>query len=145
MKKRILSVLVLLVVSSVLVLLSSCSVSVTPQYSTSDSASKEQHITTAGGKQIMPLEPDKKDLPSYADLSKVKPGMTKDEVFALVGNPQREIIRRMPVYEATSLATDTICHIYDSNDGDSICVVWGYANTQSTSVVVLKVVPEVSE
>lgn len=111
-----------IVICCVALLLASCAVAsgkqTEPSAAKSDPSEATISDSTAGQTEpseehptIIPLEPDKKDLPSYADLSRVKPGMTKDEVFALVGNPQREVIRRMPVYEATSLATDTICHI----------------------------------
>lgn len=93
----------------------------------------------------IPLEPDKSNLPSYADLGNIKPGMTKDEVFTLVGNPQREEIRKMPISATSSLAVDRLCYIYDSSDGMSICVVWGVADAQSELEVVLMVEPEVQE
>jgi len=124
--------------------LSSC---VAPQHGTLDPTSGEHHITTTSEEHMtkIPLEPDKNNLPSYADLSSIKPGMTKDEVFTLVGNPQREEIRKMPVNEESSLAVDRLCYIYDSNDGKSICVVWGVADPNSHLEVVLMVEDDVQE
>lgn len=134
----------LLCLLCIIIGLSSC---VAPQLGNLDSTSGEHHITTTSEEHMtkIPLEPDKKNLPSYADLSRIKPGMTKDEVFSLVGNPQREEIRKMPINEASSLAVDRLCYIYDSNEGESICVVWGVADAQSGLEVVLMVETEVQE
>lgn len=127
----------LLCLLCILFCLSSCVLS---QNGTSDSTSGENDITaitSEGNMTRIPLEPNKGNLPSYADLSKVKPGMTIDEVFRLVGNPQREEIRKMPVYQTSSLAADRLCYIYDSSDGMSIRVVWCIADAQSGLEVVL--------
>ncbi len=99
-----------------------------------------QSNSTTTNMTRIPLDPNKADLPPYSVLSCVKEGMTRDEVFALVGNPQREEIRVMPDYPGSSVASNTTCHIYDSSDGPSICVVWGYYDLDIE--VVLMVVEE---
>ena len=100
-----------------------------------------QSNNTATTMTRIPLEPNKADLPPYSVLNCVKEGMTRDEVFALVGNPQREEIRELPVGPVHSATSRVICHIYDSSDGPSICVVWGY-HVGDDIEVVLTVVEE---
>ena len=59
------------------------------------------------------LEPDRQDLPTYAELCEIRVGMTVDEVVALVGNPTREIVDPIDY---------RITYVFDSCDGDSVGV-----------------------
>lgn len=89
----------------------------------------------------IPLEPDKTDLPSYAVLSSITPGMTKEEVFSLVGNPQRVETRMISNRPGTSIAEKKICYVYDSSDGGSLFVLWGYLGLLEDDPVVLNTSP----
>ena len=59
------------------------------------------------------LEPDRQDLPTYAELCEIRVGMTVDEVVALVGNPTRKIVDPID---------HLITYVFDSCDGDSVGV-----------------------
>lgn len=134
------------------VCLPSCGISRTPEATTDQ---PEAENSTAATSEIdwdliesrlfeangIPLEPDKTDLPSYAVLSGVVPGMTKEEVFALVGNPQRLEVRKMASRPEQSLAGETICYVYDSSDGRSLYVLWGHIGSVDSALVVLNTVP----
>jgi len=90
----------------------------------------------------IPLEPDKTDLPSYTVLSTIVRGMTKEEVFSLVGNPQRVEVRKMSPSPATSIAAESICYVYDSSDGVSVYVLWGHMGSSESDLVVLNTCPD---
>ena len=87
----------------------------------------------------LPLEPNKEKLPSYDDLCKVQRGMTREEVYTIAGNPQRTEFIIMSTWPGASLAVETYCYIYDSNDGLSIAVKWGHIGSIDTPQVVLDV------
>ena len=96
---------------------------------TSGDAGTSEEVTTGGDIQFvilpsLPLEPDKENLPSYADLCKIQAGMTTEEVYAIAGNPQREAMLRIPSTPWTSVAIDMPYHVYDSHDGESVYVRW---------------------
>ncbi len=134
------------------VCLASCGISRTPEATTDQ---PEAENSTAAKSEIdwnliesrlfeangIPLEPDKTDLPSYAVLSGVVPGMTKEEVFTLVGNPQRIDIVLMPVAPGRSSAFETTCYVYDSSDGRSLYVLWGRIGSVDSDLVVLNTLP----
>ena len=134
------------------VCLASCGISRTPEATTDQPEAEnrtaatseidwdliESQLFEANG---IPLEPDKTDLPSYAVLSGVVPGMTKEEAFALVGNPQRMDIVLMPVAPGRSSAHETICYVYDSSDGRSLYVKWGRIGSVDSDLVVLNTSP----
>ena len=116
-----------------IVCLSSCNASTPDASSTSSDCSEAQTTAanwwddiTLSNVYDITLEPDRTDLPSYDVLSSLARGMTLDEVFALVGNPQRIVIQMMSSYPFTSLAHKSICYVYDSNDGLSVIVLYGY-------------------
>ncbi len=70
------------------------------------------------------FEPNRSDLPTYEQLTQIKPGMTYKEVCALVGHPQNWDIGRKPFPFGGSSATSAICFIYKSSDGKSIKVFY---------------------
>ena len=72
----------------------------------------------------IPLEPDKTDLPSYAVLSSITPGMTKEEVFSLVGNPQRVETRMISNRPGTSIAEKRSVTFMTAATGDP-CLFFG--------------------
>ena len=88
----------------------------------------------------IPLEPDKTDLPSYAVLSGITRGLTREEVYSLAGNPQRVVSRQVisTFSEMTSLALirDALFYVYDSSDGDSWLVEWSFAGSPDSEPVV---------
>lgn len=72
------------------------------------------------------LEPDKSSLPSCKEFGKIQSGMTKKEVYELIGNPQRIERHRIPTSTSTNTIENTLLApayyvaVYDSHDGDSI-------------------------
>ncbi len=149
MKKT--TLLIVLVVSLSCVFLSSCNRN-TVIMKPSDVTDAKENTNAADGLEIstdekndsmsklpFELEPDKANLPSYADLCKIKRGMTKDEVYSIAGNPQRMEIRPMSIHPTASLTFDATCFIYDSSDGPSICVSWRFAEIGSPTEIVLLV------
>ena len=87
------------------------------------------------------LEPDKADLPSYAVLCTLAPDMTRSEVFTLVGNPQRTVSIRIAMRLGRSLAEEHLCYVYDSSDGRSVAVLWGWNGAVNGEPVILNLVP----
>lgn len=87
------------------------------------------------------LEPDKADLPSYAVLCTLAPDMTRSEVFTLVGNPQRTVSIRIEMRLGRSLAEEHLCYVYDSSDGRSVAVLWGWNGAVNGEPVILNLVP----
>ena len=134
----------LLCLLCIIICLSSCAGSPSGTSDTTSDESNETVETSEENNQNppvvwgLPLEPDRTDLPSYADLKKIKREMTKEEVLALVGNPQRVEIRTLPAYPESSSTCDAICHIYDSSDGKSVYVSLGHIGS-SSNLVVLRV------
>ena len=76
--------------------------------------------------ELLELDPDKQNLPSYEELSKIQYGTTLTEVYSIAGNPQRMEMRMVPHYitatGTSSAASPSQCYIYDSADGGSILV-----------------------
>ena len=108
-----------------------------------DGSSTEQNSTAGTEEEDMtwfPLEPDKTDLPSYSALCSIEPGMTRDEVFSIAGNPQREEIYTTTLRPEISVTIDTLCFVYDSSDGPSIGIVWGYMSGESVMTVLTIVI-----
>ena len=72
-------------------------------------------------KFVMPtLEPDKQNLPTYAELCELQVGMAYMETIEKVGNPQRSIEKT--VSDFGSNASDVLCYVFDSCDGGSIVI-----------------------
>ena len=71
----------------------------------------EQVIPYDEGNMDTYLEPDKKDLPTSEEFSKVKEGMSFTEVVNLIGRPQRELGSGAIIYEF-DLSDGTVCAVY---------------------------------
>ncbi len=81
-------------------------------------------LTTGEVHTAIPLDPDRIDLPSYDDLCSIKSGMTIEELCDFVGLPQRAEWRLVSPYSGmSSHYRNSLCYIYDSCDGRSLCVV----------------------
>lgn len=126
------------------VCLASCNASSNPDITTDrseteNSTSTESEIDWAPLSEVygIPLEPDKTDLPSYDALKGITRGMTREEVFSLIGNPQRITVWIMSSSPGKSSARETACFVYDSSDGDSLVVLWGFMGTLDSDPVVL--------
>lgn len=79
--------------------------------------------TTISGADLMvlpTLEPDKQNLPTYAELCELQVGMTYAETIEKVGNPQRRIEMQVPMHGSNTM--DCICYVFDSCDGGSIVI-----------------------
>lgn len=94
----------------------------------------------------IPLEPDKTDLPSYAALNSIRKGMTKDEVFALAGNPQRAVFRQtMKTFSdrtSAALVGKSVYYVYNSSEGTSLLVEWGFAGSLDSEPTVCEILWE---
>ena len=103
-----------------------------------DGSSTEQNSTAGTEEEYMklfPLEPDKTNLPSYAALCSIEPGMTIEEVLSIAGKPQRNEFHETTLTPETSSTFDSFCFVYDSSDGPSIGIVWDLAITSSGELV----------
>ena len=126
------------------VCLASCNASSNPDVTTDrseteNSTSTESEIDWAQLSEVygIPLEPDKTDLPSYDALKGITRGMTREEVFSLIGNPQRITVWIMSSDPEKSSARETPCFVYDSSDGNSLVVLWGFMGALDSDPVVL--------
>lgn len=72
----------------------------------------------------IPLEPNKKDLPTFDELKKIEIGMTLDEVYALVGNPQRVETITIASTPNQSSAFPHSCLVYEASNGECIYVLY---------------------
>ena len=72
----------------------------------------------------IPLEPNKQNLPSFDELKKIEIGMTPDEVYALVGNPQRVEIQTMAIDPNRSIAFPLETFVYEATNGECIYVLY---------------------
>ncbi len=93
---------------------------------TDDETSGDQnaHIPT--------LEPDKKDLPTFAELCTIKYDMTPNEVYSIAGNPQRIIIMMVTKDPWSSLASPAQLYVYGSCDGNSVAILYTYSETEQS-------------
>ena len=94
----------------------------------------EGDVVDALTADLITLEPDKQDLPTYEDLCKIQDGMTIDEVYSIAGNPQRTVIYMIQTYPtfSSSYPQPWKCYIYDSCDGNSILIAWSYKKIQES-------------
>ncbi len=81
----------------------------------------------ASGDPEFVLEPERKNLPSYEDLSKIESNMDLAEIQSIIGNPQRigEYTWRMPspYPSISSVGYITLdCYIYDGADGSTLYI-----------------------
>ena len=110
------------------------STSTSTSTSTTDATTATTIVTTVSIADILKnpsLEPDRQDLPTYAELCEIQLGMTPDEVTALVGNPQRTIVLRKPL-DSYASPIHISFYIFDSCDGDSVGVAFvGEGSTQA--------------
>ena len=133
----------LLCLLCIIICLSSCAGSPSGTSDTTSDESNETVETSEENNQNppvvwgLPLEPDRTDLPSYADLSKITKGMTREQVFSLVGNPQRTERIRMPIDSDPS--RELTCQIYDSSDGKSVYIYWLSTSLRPSCTYVWKV------
>ncbi len=81
-------------------------------------------------------EPTDEVVNTYDKLTEIKLGMTPDEVYAVVGRPQYIDLRILPYNHTSSLGSLQQCEIYDSIDGSSVFVVYGYEDDRDYRVVV---------
>ena len=83
--------------------------------------------------EMLKLVPDKQNLPSYDDLCKIKEGMRIEEVYSILGNPQRTEIRRVPFqfhpYASAVLYLDTSVYVYECSDDRYLAVYFRHTET----------------
>ncbi len=88
--------------------------------------------------QYMPvLEPERSDLPSRESLEQIKENMTWADILRLIGNPQREEIKKISFAPQLSShpPMDAVCYIYECYDGSSLCVAFKIVHDQIEDVI----------
>ncbi len=89
----------------------------------------------------IPLDPDKQPLPTYEKLQEISIGMTYQEVYALVGNPQREgmcIMSPNPMISSI-VPYEIKCHVYEAQDGRCIYVLFDNTRLDNPKLTVVNV------
>ena len=71
------------------------------------------------------LEPDKQDLPSYEDLSKINYDMTYDDVYEILGNPQRMILKKVSRGSGMVITFYSYCYVYEGSEDWLLYVAYG--------------------
>lgn len=79
--------------------------------------------------EMLKLVPDKQNLPSYDDLCKIKEGMRIEEVYSILGNPQRTEIRKVPVYPFASSIMELPVYVYECSDDRYLAVAFWHTET----------------
>ena len=73
-------------------------------------------------------------------MQKIFEDMTEEEVFAVVGRPQRIEMRELPIHPLCSSTGPTNCSIYDfQNDNRSIGLVYGWHDKLEGPPIVLSI------
>jgi hypothetical protein len=89
--------------------------------------------------EMLKLVPDKQNLPSYDDLCKIKKGMSLEEVYSILGNPQRTEIRKVqlpgPSYTSWRPHVDTKVYVYECSDDRYLAVAFWRTQTDVVDVV----------
>jgi len=79
--------------------------------------------------EMLKLVPDKQNLPSYDDLCKIKRGMRIEEVYSILGNPQRTEIRKAPLHGEYSWTFDISVYVYECSDDRYLAVAFWHTPT----------------
>ena len=78
---------------------------------------------------MLKLVPDKQNLPSYDDLCKIKEGMSLEEVYSILGNPQRTEKRKVPVFPFASSTMEVSVYVYECSDDRYLAVYFRHTET----------------
>jgi hypothetical protein len=84
--------------------------------------------------EMLKLVPDKQNLPSYDDLCKIKEGMRIEEVYPILGNPQRTEIRKVPFPSSNPYVSwvphmNTKVYVYECSDDRYLAVAFWRTQT----------------